>query len=71
MNQRGGTDILQVSSSVLKNDSYLWCQVKLLVYAEKTTQKGEQHCCDCGYQGSQIVQDSRCHLQIQRTRRVT
>lgn len=31
MNQRGGPDISQVSSSALKNDSYLWCQVKLLV----------------------------------------
>jgi len=71
MNQRGGPDTSQVSSSVLKNDSYLWCQVKLLVYTEKTTQKGEQHCCDCGYLGSQTVQDSRCHLQIQGTRQVT
>jgi len=32
MNQRGGPDISQISSSVLKNYSYLWCQVKLLVY---------------------------------------
>jgi hypothetical protein len=71
MNQRGGSNIFQVSSTVLKNDSYLWCQVKLLVYTEKITQKGEAHCCDCGYQGSQTVQDSRCHLQIQRTRQVT
>ena len=67
MNQRGGPDVSQVSLSVLKNDSYLWCQVELLVYSEKGTQKGEQHCCDCGYQGSQIVQDSRCHFQIQCT----
>jgi hypothetical protein len=71
MNQRGGPGISQVSSSILKNDSYFWSQVKLLVYAEKTTQKGEQHCCDCGYQGSQFVQDSRCQLQIQCTRKVT
>jgi uncharacterized membrane protein affecting hemolysin expression len=45
--------------------------VKLLVHAEKTTQKGEQPYCDHGYKGSQTVQESGCHLQIQHTRQVT